>query len=173
MQGRILSITIASHEWSLVEPVGESEPWIDMPGLPVRLDQRGMPFVMVTINGQVIEAVLDSGARGTILNEAAADLVGLAAADVASARGEDIRGVDQAKSIGSRTGLATILLGDPYERTLKVRIADLPVFAALGFATGPALILGADFLANARLVLDFDKRCLWLTINGTGKIDET
>jgi hypothetical protein len=45
---------------------------------------------------------------------------------------------------------------------VHARVADLPVFAALGWTDRPVMILGLDLLRPTRLTLDYASRRFWL-----------
>ena len=47
-------------------------------------------------------------------------------------------------------------------RDPQARVADLPVFAVLGWADRPVMILGLDLLRPTRLTLDYSARRVWL-----------
>lgn len=103
-----------------------------------------LPTVQVMVNGQVLTALLDTGASSSIVNDAAAELLGLAPS-----------GSDDA------TSSVLISLGDMPPRRHELRRIELPVFRQLRLESEPAMILGIDFLRAGRLVLDLAGRKAW------------
>lgn len=112
--------------------------------IAVRPIIAGLPTVTVTINGRSMPALLDTGAASTILNEAAAALLGLAGA------------VDEDRT----TDVELALGGEPALRH-AVRHIALPVFRTLQLDAEPAIILGIDYLGRGRLVLDLASNSAW------------
>lgn len=112
--------------------------------IPVRPTIAGLPTVTVTVNGRSMPALLDTGAASTILNEAAALMLGLAGPV------DEERTMDVALAIG----------GEPAMRHAVRRIA-LPVFTTLRLDAEPAIILGIDYLGRGRMVLDMANNSAW------------
>ncbi len=59
------------------------------------------------------------------------------------------------------TRLRKVQLGEVRIVDAPVLVADLPVFDAFGVADRPAVILGLDWLNNARMVIDFPASLVW------------
>lgn len=150
----VLDIDLPNRSWSLADRLPALDGRASGP-IPLHLDEAGAPIVTVTIEGHDITALLDTGARGTILNWSAARLLGIDAGDPDLASGGSARGAtsDAGTSMKSRT-FAEVAVGDYRWRDARLHIADLPIFAAIGMADGPAMILGMDAFAASRLVID-------------------
>jgi len=112
--------------------------------IPIRPIIAGLPTVTVTINGRSMPALLDTGAANTILNEAAATLLGLSGSTDAE------QTMDVELAIGA----------EPALRHAVRRIA-LPVFTTLRLDAEPAIILGIDYLGRGRMVLDLASNSAW------------
>lgn len=107
----------------------------------VRAEQSsgGLMHVPVELNGARGVAVIDTGAQRSVINRRFAAAAGVE---------------DGAASLG-----ALSLAGQT--RAIGARVADLPVFASLGLAEQPAMILGRDGLEGLRLVMDYPRRRIW------------
>jgi predicted aspartyl protease len=131
--------------------------------VPFRLDEGLTPLLSVTIDGVAIPAVLDTGAKGTIINWAAARLLAITPATPGLKQAGKIKGVTSQASPSVIHTLDALQIGEARKPKFDVRIADLPVFSVLGFASGaPAMILGIDALADRRFVIDHPARKLYI-----------
>jgi predicted aspartyl protease len=129
--------------------------------VPITLDEGLTPLLSVTIDGVAIPAVLDTGAKGTIINWAAARLLGVTLATRGLKRASALKGVTSQAMPSVVHKLEALEIGDARWLNFNVRIADLPVFHVLGFENGaPAMILGIDALADRRFIIDHPKRSL-------------
>ncbi|QAY75836.1 retroviral-like aspartic protease family protein [Sphingosinicella sp. BN140058] len=123
--------------------------------IPFVLDDQRAPRLTVRINGVAMPAVLDTGARGTIINWAAAHAIGLTPESPGLVRASDIKGATAHAAASVEAPLRELAIGDARATSPKVRIADLSVFKVLGFAGDqPAVILGIDMFADRRFVID-------------------
>ena len=134
---------------------------------------RNFAFVPVRIavgDGAVdITAVVDTGASQTILNPAAARALGLVEGDPRlRLRGEGTRGLTNREVKTWLYDLPGFSAGTWSAGALEVRVADLPVFASLGQAERPAMILGADALRTARLEISAGAERICLAASGSG-----
>lgn len=116
------------------------------PGSAVALGtlRGGLPSVSVTVNGREMQALFDTGASRTILNEAAVTALGLTDAGT-----------------GESIGTVSLALGSLPARDHQVSRIALPVFGTLGLDDEPALILGIDYLAAGRTVVDLEAGLVW------------
>ncbi|HSX54437.1 MAG TPA: retroviral-like aspartic protease family protein [Sphingomonas sp.] len=122
---------------------------------PFTLDAQRAPRLTIRINGIEMPAVLDTGARGTIVNWAGAKAIGLTPDSPGLAKVSDIKGATNHATASVETRLTTLSIGEAEVEAPKIRIADLSVFKVLGFgAEQPAVILGIDMFADRRLVID-------------------
>lgn len=116
----------------------------------------------VTVNGAVGVAVLDSGARDTIINHEFASAAGIDPQSAAFRDGLPARGATM-HSVSSRVGpIGTVHFAGITRQGVIARIIDLPYFRGAGLAGGPALNLGLDLLRGTRLTLDYSSRRFWL-----------
>jgi len=124
----------------------------------------GLLTIPVEIHGVTATAVIDTGARKTRINWALGRLLQLDRSMLA--QGDTIYGATN-KPIDTRLATArNVTLGGRQLETLPVLVADLPVFQAFGVADRPAVILGLDWLATTRMVIDFPGRTIWFEAAG-------
>ncbi|MBX3704323.1 MAG: aspartyl protease family protein [Steroidobacteraceae bacterium] len=112
--------------------------------VPLGTLRGGLRSVPVTVNGQQMTALFDTGASRTIFNEAAIAALGLTEA-----------------GFGESIATASIALGSLPARDHAVARIDLPVFNTLGLVGKPALILGIDYLGAGRTVVDLQAGLVW------------
>lgn len=108
------------------------------------------------IDGVPVPAVVDTGARDSIINWAAARSLGLSPTSPGLRQGAAVRGATAHATASMSATFAKISIGEAGFRDRDVRIADLPVFGILGFKPDqPAMILGIDLFAKSPLVVDY------------------
>ena len=135
-----------------------------LPAVPFRLDDELTARVEVRIDGVAVQAVLDTGARGTIMNWAAAKLLGLTPDSPGLATATPVKGVSQHGTQSFAATFGSLAIGEASVARPALRIADLPVFGVLGFRPDePALILGIDMLADRRFVVDYPAKQLHIS----------
>ncbi|HSX56063.1 MAG TPA: retroviral-like aspartic protease family protein [Sphingomonas sp.] len=123
--------------------------------VPFVLDNARAPRLTIRLNGVEVPAVLDTGARGTILNWAAARAIGISPEAPGVVSASEVKGASSHATASVKTRLASLAMGTAVVTTPEVRIADLSVFQVIGFKTDqPAVILGIDMFANRRFVID-------------------
>jgi predicted aspartyl protease len=123
--------------------------------VPFTLDDQRAPRLTIRLNGVELSALLDTGARGTIINGAAARALGFADGDPRLVAGSQIKGATQHAVASVKLPLETLAIGGVQIAKPTVRVADLPVFGVLGFTAGqPAVILGIDMFRDRRFVID-------------------
>jgi predicted aspartyl protease len=115
-----------------------------------------------SLNGVDGVAILDTGARSTIVNRAFAKAAGIDLESDAFAAGEPARGATQ-QAVQSRVGpIGTIAFAGIRRGSVVARVIDLPVFEEMGFGDRPLVNLGMDLLAGLRLTIDYRARTLWI-----------
>lgn len=123
--------------------------------VPFVLDDMRTPRLTIRLNGVEVPAILDTGARGTIINWAAAKALGLSPDSPGLAKASDIKGATNHATASVETPIDVLTIGEARIEGRKVRIADLSVFKVLGFTLEqPAVILGIDMFADRRFVID-------------------
>ncbi len=123
--------------------------------VPFVLDDQRAPRLSVRVNGGEMPAILDTGARGTILNWAAARAIGVSPDSPGVAKASDIKGASSHATASVEAPLAELAIGPVRIASPKVRVADLSIFKVLGFTLEqPAVILGIDMFADRRFVID-------------------
>jgi hypothetical protein len=116
----------------------------------------------VTLNGISGVAVLDSGARSTMINNKFAAAAGVHPQSDAFRDGEPARGATTTP-VPSRVGpIGNVRFGGITRNDVIARVVDLPYLESAGLSGGPALNLGIDLLAGTRLTVDYSARRFWL-----------
>jgi predicted aspartyl protease len=132
--------------------------------IAITLDELRTPRLTVELDGKSIPALLDTGARGTIINWAAARLLGLTPQSPGLKAGARAQGVS-AGGTELATGTFRVLqVGAMRRKAPTIRIGDLPVFEVVGFAASePAMILGIDSFADRRIIIDHPRNLLFIS----------
>ncbi len=123
--------------------------------VPFVLDDMRAPRLVIRLNGVEVPAILDTGARGTIVNWAAAKAIGLSPESPGLAKASDIKGATNHAMPSVEAAIDALMIGEAKVEGRKIRVADLPIFRVLGFTPEqPAVILGIDMFADRRFVID-------------------
>ncbi|KQZ72523.1 hypothetical protein ASE06_08355 [Sphingopyxis sp. Root214] len=123
--------------------------------VPFVLDDMRAPRLTIRLNGVEVPAILDTGARGTIINWAAAKAIGLSPDSPGLTKASDIKGATNHAMPSVEAPIDALTVGEAMVEGRKVRVADLPIFKVLGFTPEqPAVILGIDMFADRRFVID-------------------
>lgn len=131
---------------------------------PFTLDDQRAPRLTIRINGVEMPAILDTGARGTVVNWAAARAIGLSPDSPGLVRASDIRGATHHTVPSVEARIDALTIGDARVDGRNIRIADLSVFKVLGYSLDqPAVILGIDMLADRRFVIDYPGKRLHIS----------
>ncbi|NVD45926.1 aspartyl protease family protein [Qipengyuania atrilutea] len=155
----VLEIDVPNRTWSLAERPSSAFEARTIAPIPIHIDEAGAPIVTVAIGGWSMSALVDTGARGTVLNWAAARLLGFAPEDPALATAGAAKGATvQSGTLLKSTIVPEVRIGDCSWTNAKVRIGDLPIFQVIGFADTPALILGMDAFADRRFAIDHPRK---------------
>ena len=110
----------------------------------------------VDLGGTATTAILDSGARHLVLNDAAAGLPGVTATSSTARR--ITQGVGTAE-LDVRDGRLTRLeVGGAVFDDLPVRLSNLPVFSLFGFADRPAMLIGVPVLEVCPVLISYRER---------------
>ena len=162
-----VEMDMPGRSWQLAESATPAMLEGMLPAVPITLDEALTPRLSVEIEGVSVPAILDTGAKGTIMNWAAARSIGLTPDSKRIASASQVQGVT---THGTNSGIATFddfRIGAMRKTGVSLRIADLPVFGALGFKDGePAIIIGIDALADRRFVIDHPGKRLFISAAG-------
>ncbi len=152
-----VTIDFANRSIELVTP-GKTQ---DRNGHHFRLEYGALIYLDVVLNEQTITAVLDTGAGRSAINLAAAEALGITLPEVPeSAHGH---GPATMHEPSASIPNVTLELGDlSLSSKAHVGIVDLPVFASLGLADKPAMILGTNFLESRKMEIDYQNKVLYL-----------
>ncbi len=151
----ILDVDLAQGRWALRDAIPSLPASATKHRAAITLDDALAPRVKVWLDGYPIDAVVDTGARVTIVNWRAASLLGLTRESEGLRAGSAVKGVSGHSSANAvHTARKLEVAGALIERP-EFRIADLPVFEVVGLADRPAMILGMDQLGRYRTIVDY------------------
>ena len=159
-----VEIDMPGRHWRMTETPTPAMLKDMLPAVPITLDEALTPRLTVHLDGTAVPAILDTGAKGTIMNWAAARLLGITPDSPGLVKATTVKGVTAHGTASVTKRFRELRIGEASKTDATLRIADLPVFSALGFAEGqPALILGIDMLADRRIVIDHPGKRLFLS----------
>ncbi len=116
----------------------------------------GFVQFQATLHRDTVSAILDTGALVGTVNWPAAALAGIAPdSDGVRADARGARGMSGTRIAAHRSVFETLCVGARCLPPTELRIMDLPVFTVLGSADRPAILLGADLLAECALLLSY------------------
>ncbi len=154
----VLVLDAGARDWRLDQTIAAED--ARLPGEAFTLDAASTVRLTVTIDGVRLPAIVDTGATGTIINWAAARALGIEPEDPTLGGGGTAQGVGAAATTLVKRQVERFTLAGVERRGSTIRIGDLPIFGALGFTGGPAVIVGMDQFADRRLVIDYPNRRL-------------
>lgn len=125
--------------------------------------QPGFVQFNAILDDEPVAAVLDSAARIGTLNWQAAGLAGLSAqSDAVTPKEGGSQGIDGRGTESYTASVSDICIGARCYPAMDVKIADLPVFEVLGIADGPAMLVGAAFMAECPVLIAYSTDTLHL-----------
>ncbi len=166
LSAHALELDIPRRRWTLAPKPTPSMSRGTLRPVPITLDEAKAPRLTVAINGKSVPALLDTGARGTIINWAAARLIGISPDDPKLEAGGTAKGATSHSTPVKAATLDELRIGDYARANPKLRIADLPIFEMIGMADGPAMLLGIDAFAERRFVIDHGGGRLLIAASG-------
>jgi hypothetical protein len=116
----------------------------------------------VEINGLSGLAILDSGARATIINWKFALAAHVDPQSAAFRDGDPARGATR-KAVSSRVGpIGTVKFAGITRKAATARVADLPFLEDAGLPNTAVMVLGLDLLRGTRVSVDYVARRFWV-----------
>jgi predicted aspartyl protease len=128
-------------------------PWPRATAIPFQRTASGLAFVGAQVDGRQVRAMLDTGARTTLMTRATAMSLGVSAATLAGASARSGIGIGMGSIAFRQLRFAEIGLPGDLERDMPVNIAELDL-------PGIDMLLGADYV---------DARHAWISY-GTGRL---
>lgn len=153
-----LEMDVPGRRWSLREPAEARSAGGPFVAVPFDLDDANAPRFTVLVDGKPIAAMLDTGARGTIINWAAARALGVKPSDPDLAHGASAQGATSGATTLVAKQFGELRIGELSNADPRLMIGDLPFFAVLGLSETPGMILGIDQLSTAPFVVDYGRR---------------
>jgi predicted aspartyl protease len=130
-------------------------PWPGAAPLPLQKTRSGLAFVDAEVDGRRVRALLDTGARTSLLTRDAARALGVTARVLAGDEARTGSGVGNASLSLRRHRFATFGLPGALEHDATVNVADLPL-------PGVEMLLGADFLGRREVWIAYASGRLFL-----------
>ena len=130
------------------------------------MNEDGLMFVEVRINGKKGRALIDTGSSVTYINSQFASESGTRANVEKTQTLQGATGGDQSLRIASARMVA---LGDYRMANVDILVADPPLFDYLGTQDQPAMVLGLDLLSAFRMQIDRRRSRLVLSLPKTGR----
>jgi hypothetical protein len=138
-------------------------------GVPYTPLAGGQIAIAIHIDNQAATGILDVGANQSFANRLAAGDRN----DTARVVTETV-GADGHAWKFSAFGDVAVRIGGVAFVASSMFVADLPIFAKLGLANGPAVIIGTDLLAGRRIVIDPARhRVYFSTTSGARRAEAT
>ena len=125
----------------------------------INVQGSGAITLDVEIEGKPMKALLDTGARYSLMNWAAAELLGISKdservwTEENTARG--LHGGGDKLAYKTNTSSVSLKSSGAARSDMAMRIADMPPLKML-IGDEPAVNLGVDFLKNRRLIIDYE-----------------
>jgi predicted aspartyl protease len=110
-----------------------------------------------SLDGRAMPMLLDTGARRTVINWAAARALGIAPDSPGLAPAEPVRGATAHQTAAVKRDFSTLSIDGLALSANEITIADLPVFERLGWADRPAMILGMDRMRAHHFAVDYGR----------------
>ncbi len=126
--------------------------------LPVKLLERHVPWVVATVGGVRVKAIIDTGAQQTLGNLALRDAL-LAKRREVDPRDEGVIGVTGHEQEGRSIAVPTIQLDRIAVRGARINFVDLHIFHRWNLRDEPAMLLGMDVIGVLdTIILDYRRR---------------
>jgi len=122
----------------------------------------GFVWTHVTIDGVEMEAVIDTGARRTTINPAAARALGVNPDGTGLEADEPVRGASNHSQEAWIVPVTTVQLGERVWGSRHVTVSDLSIFHALGRTDEPTVVFGVDYLAEQNFIIDPVANLIWM-----------
>ncbi len=133
----------------------------------VNVRNSGAIKLELNLNNQKVSALLDTGARHSIINWKAAKLIGLTKESPEITIEDNVAsGIHgNAAKTAYTTNIASLSLADGRNsnKKMKLHISDMPAFRPI-FGDDAAVNLGMDFFKNRRLIIDYSNNQIAISI---------
>jgi predicted aspartyl protease len=152
-----VDIDVPNRRMTLYSPVACDgfRPWPDAMAVPLMRTRSGLSFVDATVDGRAVRALVDTGARTTLISRHTASLLGVTDAELArdpERRGMGIGrgGIEFRQHLFNELGLPGAMGHD-----VVANVADLQL-------PGVQMLLGADYLGARRIWISYSTGRLFL-----------
>lgn len=132
--------------------------------IKARQAENGFLYLPVTVGGATGVAVLDTGARRSIVNWRFAQAAGIDPARNNLAPDGVVQGATNNPVAAKRGVLGPVELAGTVRRDFSLRVGDLPIFKVFELDQEPAMILGIDLLESGRIIVDYPTGTVWFDL---------
>ena len=155
--GHDIDLDVPNRRLSLytVENCPDFRPWPQSSGLAIARSSRGLLFTAVVIDGHTVRALIDTGARVSVISRRVAASVGVGAAALASDPVANGRGFGAATTLLQRHQFARLQIGGLTVEQPTIAVTD-HLFAGID------MLLGADVLGQRELWLSYPAARLYV-----------
>jgi predicted aspartyl protease len=136
-------------------PCAGWRPWAGAVAVPIKKTRTGLALLDARVNGKAVRALLDTGARTTLLTREAALALGVTAPMLQADEARTGRGVGGGSTTFHQHRFATLGVGGALDRDAPINVADLRL-------PGVEMLLGADFLGRRQLWISYATGRLFL-----------
>lgn len=163
MGAYVVDIDYARGRFALLPADTDAKALLGEGAVPVnaRRNEVGFLYLPVRIGTAAGIAVLDTGARKTIVNWAFARAAGIDPDHNGLKPDGVIQGATNNPVSARRGVLGPVELGGSVRPDFSLRVGDLPVFKVFELDRQPAMILGIDLLEGGRVVVDYPNSTVW------------
>ena len=136
-------------------PCAAPPPWPGAVAVPLQRTQSGLAFLDVLVNGHPVRALLDTGARTSLLTQQAAHSLGVTEQMLAGDEERTGSGVGSASVSFRRHRFASLGLPGAMDRDALANVGDVQL-------PGADMLLGADYLGRRRVWISYATGRLFL-----------
>ena len=131
--------------------------------------QDGLVQFSIRLNREPVAAILDTGAQHGMINWPAATLAGIARSDADSTAGRLAGGMSGEILAVERHPVDDLCVDELCWPSTPMNVADLPIFRMAGYADRPAMLFGAELLANCRILVAYSSNILRFCADPAGE----
>lgn len=119
--------------------------------------QPGFVEFEIHINGEPVQAILDSGAKRNILNWKAANALGITQKHPGvEKRQKNSKGIDGVGGVDTYDyTFNQVQLGTTTLQNTATKIVDYPIFDMLGISDGPAMLVGLEIFKHCQVKINY------------------
>ncbi len=150
-----LELNFADHQVTSGESAPTPKGFVPVPAMIVA---GSFIIIDVVVDGVKAKAMVDSGARRTIVNSLLQKALGFKAGDPRLTPDAAVGGATKDTTAALKATVGSIAIGSIHFDRHVVTFADVPVLQSLGLSDRPAMILGLDALKTLKaMAIDYPR----------------